>query len=89
MLIEEAVLNTQNQRGQTALHVAADTGIVDIVQTLLANGYVILFMFSPLTFHRADARIWDVNKQTPVALANAKGYTAVINLLLQRLCEIQ
>jgi len=88
MLIEEAVLNTQNQRGQTALHVAADTEIVDIVQTLLANGYVILFI-SPLTFHRADARIWDVNKQTPVALANAKGYTAVINLLLQRLCEMQ
>ncbi|TFB01044.1 Serine/threonine-protein phosphatase 6 regulatory ankyrin repeat subunit A [Trichoderma ghanense] len=62
-------IDTFDEHSKNALHVAASSGSVDIVRTLLGTG--------------AAPDITDANYQTPLLLACGKGFDDIVKLLLR------
>ncbi|XP_050423467.1 death-associated protein kinase 1-like [Adelges cooleyi] len=67
-------LTTQNDEGQTALHLASARGIHNIVDILLKKG--------------ANVSSVDLNGNTPLHLASRNGHVSIIKILLNKKPEI-
>lgn len=70
LLNSGAETNAQNDNGWTALHVASREGAVDVVKCLLATG-------------RADMKIGDADRRTPLHLASQNQNAKIVRLLIE------
>jgi ankyrin repeat protein len=70
LLNSGAETNAQNDKGWTALHIASQEGAVGIVKCLLATG-------------RADTKIGDADRRTPLHLASQNQNSKIVRLLIE------